>query len=341
MQIFYNGLENNLISVLDGVSGELPQNCKQNLVHQSDEVNYVGNRGGNPYSNTYNPGWKDHSNLMWGGNQGGNIIQNQVNPSYQPPHIQRSQDRSMGSNHTVCHQQLDQINGEIHSMKMDIRKVQFKCTLIRNILTYFKESIPSQMSQMMEMMSNMQRKFGTRILSDRKNNPCKKGNEDFVNLPFLELIDKIPKYANAIVAKKISPKLKDLGSLTISIEIRDIYFNEALYDLGANINLMPLSIYRKLRLGELKNTSITLQLVDKSLVHPKGVLEDMLVKVRNFIVPVDFVIPILLCWAFLTTSKSTIDLEKNELTMKIDGEIEVFRCGYDSQDEGLGKQLGK
>lgn len=72
-------------------------------------------------------------------------------------------------------------------------------------------------------------------------------------------------------------------------------------------------------------------------MHPKGVLEDVLVKVRSFIVPTDFVIldfegdceiPILLGKPFLVTSKSTIDLEKNELTMKINGEIETFKCNH-------------
>ncbi|KAA3463916.1 general transcriptional corepressor trfA-like [Gossypium australe] len=156
-----------------------------------------------------------------------------------------------------------------------------------------------------------------------------------VNLPLIELIEKILKYTkylkeimarcrkikrgepinidascSAIITRKIPPKLK--------IRIGDIHFCKALCDLGANINLMPFLIYKKLELGKLKNTNITLQLADKSSVQPKGVLEDVLVKVCNFIIPVDFVIlyfeedreiSILLGRPFLATSRSIIGLE--------------------------------
>ncbi|KAA3466620.1 Retrovirus-related Pol polyprotein from transposon opus [Gossypium australe] len=87
---------------------------------------------------------------------------------------------------------------------------------------------------------------------------------------------------------------------------------------------MPLSIYEKLGLGELRNTHITLQLVDSSSVQLKEVLEDMLVKVYNFNNPgrIHRETPILLGRPFLATSRSTIDLENNELIMKINGETE-------------------
>lgn len=83
-----------------------------------------------------------------------------------------------------------------------------------------------------------------------------------------------------------------------------------------------------------------LQLVDISLVHLKGVLKDVLIKVWGFIIHVNFIVldfeedwdtPILLGRPFLATS---IDLEKNELIMKIDDETEVFKCSHDSQSEG-------
>ncbi|KAA3484178.1 Retrovirus-related Pol polyprotein from transposon opus [Gossypium australe] len=127
-----------------------------------------------------------------------------------------------------------------------------------------------------------------------------------------------------------------------SLEIGSIHFNRALYDLGASISLMPLSIFEKLSLRDLKTTQITLQLANRSLIHPKGVLEYVLVKVRSFIIPTDFVvpgfeehreIPILLERLLLATSRSTIDLERNELTMKINGESKNFKCGHQSSDE--------
>ncbi|KAA3453202.1 Retrovirus-related Pol polyprotein from transposon opus [Gossypium australe] len=123
------------------------------------------------------------------------------------------------------------------------------------------------------------------------------------------------------------------GNVTIPIEIRSIHFNRALFDLGASINLMPLSIFEKLKLRNLKNTKITLQLANKSLVHPKGVLEDVLVKVHILDFEEDRDIRILLGKPFMVTSRSAIDLEKNELTMKINGETEIFNCGYQLNQE--------
>ena len=72
--------------------------------------------------------------------------------------------------------------------------------------------------------------------------------------------------------------------------IGDSFFDKVLYDLGASINLMPLSVYRKLRLREMKETTISLQLVDRSIKYPRGIIEDVLVKVDKFIFPADFVV---------------------------------------------------
>ncbi|KAA3473933.1 Retrovirus-related Pol polyprotein from transposon opus [Gossypium australe] len=133
-----------------------------------------------------------------------------------------------------------------------------------------------------------------------------------------------------LISRQVPPRLKDPRSFTVPIEIRDIHFIKALCDLGAGINLMPLSIYEK----------------PGSLIQLKGVLEDVLVKVCNFIILADFVIldfeqdheiPILLGRPFLATSRSTIDLEKNELTMNINGEMESFKCGHQQIGENKRK----
>ena len=64
----------------------------------------------------------------------------------------------------------------------------------------------------------------------------------------------------------------------------------ALLDLGANVNLIPFSVYQKLGLGELKPTSVTLQLADRSVREPRGMVEDVLVKIEQFYYPVDFIV---------------------------------------------------
>ena len=95
---------------------------------------------------------------------------------------------------------------------------------------------------------------------------------------------------------------------------------KALLDLGASINLLPYSVYKQLGLGGLKPTTITLSLVDRLLKIPKGIVEEVLVKVDKFYYPVDFIVldidpvevganyvPIILGRPFLATSNSIIN----------------------------------
>ena len=116
-----------------------------------------------------------------------------------------------------------------------------------------------------------------------------------VNLPLLHIIKQIPLYAkvikdfctvkrkyhvkktaflteqvSAIIQHKVLPKYKDLGCPTISYTIKDYMIERALLDLGASVNLLPLSMYLQLGLGELKPISITLQLADRSIRKPRG-----------------------------------------------------------------------
>lgn len=82
------------------------------------------------------------------------------------------------------------------------------------------------------------------------------------------------------MSRRVLSKLKNVGSLTILIEIGGVNFGKPLCDHETSINLILLSTYRRLDLGDLKEALISLQLVDRSLVHLKGVLEDVLVEVR-------------------------------------------------------------
>ena len=94
---------------------------------------------------------------------------------------------------------------------------------------------------------------------------------------------------------------------------------KALCDSRASINLMLLSIAKRLSLGELTPTAMTLQMVDRTLAHHEGILEDVLIKVGKFFFPVDFVVinieedkkvPLLLGKPFLATGATLIDLKK-------------------------------
>ena len=136
-----------------------------------------------------------------------------------------------------------------------------------------------------------------------------------VNIPLLVMIKKVPTYAkflkdlcnikrglnvdkkaflteqvSAIIQCKTPVNYKDPGCPTISVNIGATCVEKVLLDLGASINLLPYSVYKQLGLGELKPTTITLSLADRSMKISKGIVEDVLVKVDKFYYPVDFVV---------------------------------------------------
>ena len=82
---------------------------------------------------------------------------------------------------------------------------------------------------------------------------------------------------NVIIQCKTPVKYKDPGCPTISMNIGGTCVEKALLDLGASVNLLPYSVYKQLGLGELKPTSITLSLTDRSIKIPKGIVEDVLI----------------------------------------------------------------
>nr|GEW06100.1 reverse transcriptase domain-containing protein [Tanacetum cinerariifolium] len=103
--------------------------------------------------------------------------------------------------------------------------------------------------------------------------------------------------------------------------------------LGASINLMPLSIWKKLSLPELTPTRMTLELADRSITRPKGVAEDVFVKVGKFHFPIDFVVvdfkadprvPLILGRSFLRTSRALIVVYGEEITLRVNDEAVTF-----------------
>ena len=94
----------------------------------------------------------------------------------------------------------------------------------------------------------------------------------------------------AVVLRKLPPKMKDPNKFTIPCLIEGFYFDKCICDLEARINLIPCSILKKLGITNLEPSNITLHLVDHSVIYPRGVIEDLLVKVDKFIFSTDFVI---------------------------------------------------
>ncbi|XP_062114377.1 uncharacterized protein LOC133825458 [Humulus lupulus] len=143
----------------------------------------------------------------------------------------------------------------------------------------------------------------------------------------------LTKECSLFLQSKLPPKMKDLGSFTIPCTIGNSYCGMELCDLGASINLMPMSVYRQLGIGEVRPTTMTLQLADRSLSYPDGNIEDVLVKVDKFIFPIDFivldyeanrVVPIILWRPFLAIGTTLIDMQKGELIMRVQDEQVTF-----------------
>ncbi|CAL1406494.1 unnamed protein product [Linum trigynum] len=177
-----------------------------------------------------------------------------------------------------------------------------------------------------------------------------------VQVPFMEALSQMPKYVkflkellskkrrlselatvelseecSVILQNKLPPKQKDPCSFTIPCSIGKLHVERSLADLGASINVIPYKLFKKLGLGEPSSTRMSIQLANRSVVHPRGIVEDLLVKVGRFFYPVDFVVldinedaevPLILGRTFLATSKALIDVHDGSLVLR-DGEEQI------------------
>ncbi|KAJ9544812.1 hypothetical protein OSB04_024519 [Centaurea solstitialis] len=171
-----------------------------------------------------------------------------------------------------------------------------------------------------------------------------------ISVPLVDLIAGVPSYARflkELVANKARMGAEEIAFLNVECSatlsdtlkkgdpgsfIIPCYFGKsvscrALADLGASINLMPLSFYQKLGLENLKCTRMTIQLADRSIKYPVGIAEDVTVRVDKFTFPTDFVIldikdeikiPLILGRQFLNTASAIIHVAKRELSLGID-----------------------
>ncbi|PIN20442.1 hypothetical protein CDL12_06873 [Handroanthus impetiginosus] len=268
-----------------------------------------------PYSNTYNPGWRDHPNLK---------LKEAIKAAPRNPLEEEAEKEVI-----VPSSQSQKPNGEKPS----------------SIVVH-----PP---------------FPERFAKSKKEEEDKEILETFrkveVNIPLLDTIKRIPRYAkflkelctnnkklkgnerisvgenvSAMLQRKLPPKCKDPGMFSIPCKIGSIRIEKAMCDLGASINVMPLSIYSSLNMGPLKETGVVFQLADRSVVYLEGVFEDVLVQVNGFVFPADFFVlnmtednsphstQILLGRPFLRTSRTKIDVYEGTLTMEFDGEIVKF-----------------
>nr|GEZ32523.1 reverse transcriptase domain-containing protein [Tanacetum cinerariifolium] len=146
---------------------------------------------------------------------------------------------------------------------------------------------------------------------------------------------KVPLNENcsAMLLKKLPENLRDPVKFLIPCDFPGMDVCHALADLGASINHMPLSIWKNLSLPELTPTRMTLELADRSITRPKGVAEDVFVKVGKFHFPTDFLVvdfkadprvPLILGRSFLRTGRALIDVYEEEITLRVNDEFVTF-----------------
>nr|GFA85850.1 reverse transcriptase domain-containing protein [Tanacetum cinerariifolium] len=132
---------------------------------------------------------------------------------------------------------------------------------------------------------------------------------------------------SAVVLKKLSEKLGDPRRFLIPCEFSEFDNCLALANLGASINLMPLSIWKKLRLPTLNDTKMVLELADRTISKPTGVAENVFVKVGKLYFPADYVVldfiadprvPLILGRPFLSTAHAIIDVHEREIILRQD-----------------------
>nr|GEU44509.1 reverse transcriptase domain-containing protein [Tanacetum cinerariifolium] len=141
---------------------------------------------------------------------------------------------------------------------------------------------------------------------------------------------------SAVVLKKLPEKLGDPGRFLIPCDFLEFDNCLALAELGASINLMPLSIWKKLRLPTLNDTKMVLELADRTISKPTGVAENVFVKVGKFYFPAYFVVldfiadprvPLILGRPFLSTAHALIDVYEGEIIMRHDEQSLTLKCG--------------
>nr|XP_009613761.1 uncharacterized protein LOC104106828 [Nicotiana tomentosiformis]XP_016479151.1 PREDICTED: uncharacterized protein LOC107800489 [Nicotiana tabacum] len=140
---------------------------------------------------------------------------------------------------------------------------------------------------------------------------------------------------SSIIATTAVQNKEDSGAFTIPCTIGLHDFAQTLCDNGASINLMPLAIYKQSRLGMPRPTSMRLQMANRSIKRPVGIVDDVLVKVGKFLLPTDFVIidcvvdkeiPIILGRPFLETGKALMDSKINEIKFRVNDEEITFQA---------------
>ncbi|RVW81861.1 Pro-Pol polyprotein [Vitis vinifera] len=296
-----------------------------------DQANVVGQFKPNnnaPYGNTYNSSWRNHSNFLW---------------KPRTPQYQQS---------TQPSQQASSLEQAIVNLSKVVGDFVGDQKAINAQLSQRIDNCKRRVDFLLNLTKTPRVSMKWKLMRENPHRTCVLSRGLNVNKKAF-----LTEQVSAIIQCKSPLKYKDLGCPTISVMIGGKVVEKALLDLGASVNLLPYSVYKQLGLGELKPTSITLSLANRSVKIPRGIIEDVLVPVDNFYYPVDFVIldtdpivneanyvPIILGRPFLATSKQSSTLitpeeeEGLEEVCIIDTLVEEH-CNQNMQDK-LNESLG-
>jgi len=138
---------------------------------------------------------------------------------------------------------------------------------------------------------------------------------------------------SSAIIKKPPPKLRDPGNFAIPCVIGSETIDKALCDLGASVSLFHLSLFKRIEIGELKPTEMTLKLADCSTIQVVGFVEDIPVKIEGIYILADFVVvdipedhdvPIILGSPFLTTAGAIVDVKNGMIVFQVSDEMVGF-----------------
>ncbi|XP_073279490.1 uncharacterized protein [Primulina huaijiensis] len=311
-------------------SAGVHQDCQDDnpfYVQNEAPVNQVGlhNRPRNdPYSNTYNPGWRQHPNFSWGGQnsqnrpQGGQPYGKQPMYRSDPPREEKSNlDQMMSKFISSTETRLQNQDGSIKGLEIQIGQ------LAKMIASREPGTLPSNTeTKPKERVKAIELKSG-KVLETREKEKTQTLDEHTATSK--------GKSSNTTPTPTAQPKIVIPPPFPAALKKAKLDAQFALCDLGASINLMPFSVFRKLGLGEPKPTRMSLQPADRSVKYPRGVIEDVLVKVDKFIFHADFVVldmeedmemPLILGRPFLATGKALLDVQEGKLRLRV-GEEEI------------------
>ncbi|KAA3467649.1 Integrase, catalytic core [Gossypium australe] len=362
---------------------------------ESEQTNYIGNNfrsDNNPYSNTYNPGWRNHPNLLWGGqgNQSQQPPQNFQNQPYsqeKKPNLEEMLTKFIANTENRFQETERALKDQQASVEKVTKSVREATKALEQLAKLMSEQPQGRLPSNTEI--NPREQIQAISAHDSKGveepNPIQENEVDegkvevtqenpkpvikeyqpcilhpeamkrydteeqfskflkllrklHIYLPLLEALSQMPdsrKFLRELLMKK--RRIDENHTLTV---------DNALADLGASINVMPYSFFKRLGLGKPKQTRMSIKLADKTIRIPRGIIEDVLVKIDKFVFPVDFVvldmdednsIPLILGRPFLASSKTKIDVVTGKLILCVGNEtvtLQALDSARASNDQG-------